>query len=335
MRTWLRSTATAELLEISLAACGWTTRGRHRVMDAPRLRPRLPLCVLTTMLVVIGTAPFVPGLRVQAQVPAVKFDVPGTKGRLVSPTYEGWYRLDGKTYVLFGYYNRNREEIVDVPIGPGNQVAPGPIDQGQPTRFFPGQHYGVFAVAVPADRPKTEVTWTLTTHGQTLSIPANLDSLYLVSPQKEDAGPYPGNTPPVVKFEPAGPAAQGPLGMTVNRTAIVSRPLEIDVWVTDDGLPPPPGREGPAPALRGSVAGRPPERRGMDVSWSVYRAPGKVSISNPTPPVEQGKARTMVTFAEPGDYMLHFLAVDSRSGTKCCWTNGYVRVTVTGRAGDR
>ena len=287
------------------------------------------------MLVVIGTAPFVPGLRVQAQVPAVKFDVPGTKGRLVSPVYEGWYRLDGKTYVLFGYYNRNRDEIVDVPIGPGNQVAPGPIDQGQPTRFFPGQHYGVFAVAVPPDRPKTEVTWTLTSHGQTLSIPANLDPLYLVSPQKEDAGPYPGNTPPVVKFEPVGPSAQGPLGITVDRTAIVSRPLEIDVWVTDDGLPPPPGREGPAPALRGSVAGRPPERRGMDVSWSVYRAPGKVSISNPTPPVEQGKARTMVTFAEPGDYMLHFLAVDSRSGTKCCWTNGYVRVTVTGRAGDR
>ena len=283
------------------------------------------LLVATTMFVAIGTAVWMADLGMRAQVPAVKFDVRAARGLLVSPVYEGWYELDGIKYGLFGYSNRNVEEIVDVPVGPDNHIAPGPADQGQPTRFFPGRQYGVFAVAVPKDRPATEVTWTVTANGQTLSIPASLDRLYLISPQREDGGPYPGNTPPVLKFDPAGPAAQGPLGITASRTASVSRPLGLDVWVTDDGLPPT-GPEGPAPALRGSPGRR---LQGLALSWRAYRGPGAVSFSNPTPAVEQGKARTTVTFSRPGDYMLHLLAIDSRSGTKCCWTNGYVRVAVT------
>jgi hypothetical protein len=277
------------------------------------------------MFVAIGTAAWMPDLGMRAQVPAVKFDVPAASGLLVSPVYEGWYELDGTKYAFFGYYNRNVEEIVDVPVGPDNHIAPGPGDQGQPTRFFPGRHYGVFATAVPKDPPAIEVTWTLTANGNTLSIPASLDRLYFVSPQREDGGPYPGNTPPVLKFDPAGPSAQGPLGITVSRTATVSRPFALDVWVTDDGLPPA-GREGPAPALRGSPGRR---LQGLALSWREYRGAGAVSFSNPTPAVEQGKARTTVTFSRPGEYVLHVLAIDSRSGTKCCWTNGYVRVAVT------
>ena len=100
-------------------------------------------------------------------------------------------------------------------------------------------YYGVFAVALPKDQPKTEVTWTLTANGQTLSIPASLDPLYLISPQRETGTAYPGNTPPVLKFDPTGPSAQGPHGIVASRTATVSRPLTLDVWVTDDGLPPP------------------------------------------------------------------------------------------------
>lgn len=292
---------------------------------------RSRLLVATTMFVAIGTAAWVPHLGMRAQVPAVKFDVPAARGLLVSPVYEGWYELDGTKYAFFGYYNRNVEEIVDVPVGPDNHIAPGPADQGQPTRFFPGRHYGVFATAVPKDPPATEVTWTLTANGNTLSIPASLDRLYFVSPQREDGGPYPGNTPPVLKFDPAGPSAQGPLGMTVSRTATVSRPLALDVWVTDDGLPPA-GREGPAPALRGSPGRR---LQGLALSWREYRASGAVSFTNPTPAVEQGKARSTVTFSRPGEYMLHVLAIDSRSGTKCCWTNGYVRVAVTSDSSGR
>jgi hypothetical protein len=66
----------------------------------------------------------------------------------------------------------------------------------------------------------------------------------------------------------------------------------------------------------------------------VYRGPGSVSFSELAPPLEQGRARTTVTFREAGDYMLHVLAIDSRSGGMCCWTNGYVRVIVEARPAD-
>lgn len=38
----------------------------------------------------------------------------------------------------FGYYNRNTEEVLDIPVGPANQIIGAPDenpDQGQPTRF--------------------------------------------------------------------------------------------------------------------------------------------------------------------------------------------------------
>jgi hypothetical protein len=46
-----------------------------------------------------------------------------------------------------------------------------------------------------------------------------------------------------------------------------------------------------------------------------------------------GTVQVIVTFSEPGEYILraqvdNFSATDSGSGDQCCWTNGYVRVTV-------
>jgi hypothetical protein len=300
-------------------------------MNRSRSARGLWLLALSALSGAFGALPSMPGPGVGAQTPAVKFDVRAAKGLEVSPFYEGWYELDGSTYVLFGYSNRNLEQIVDVPIGPENNVAPGPPDQGQPTRFLPGISYGVFAVALPKGQPTTEVTWTLTANGETLSIPASLDALYLISPQRETGGAYPGNTPPIVKFDPAGASAQGPHGIVVSRTATVSRPLALDAWVTDDGLPPPPRRDG-KPGGRG-VPSRNPQ--GLALSWQVHRGSGTVSFSDQSPAVEEGKARTTVTFSEPGDYMLHLLAVDSRTATRCCWTNAYVKVTVEGGAQGR
>jgi hypothetical protein len=50
-------------------------------------------------------------------------------------------------------------------------------------------------------------------------------------------------------------------------------------------------------------------------------------------PDGEGVARVVATFSEPGEYILHaqvdnWGATDSSSGNQCCWTNGYVRVTV-------
>jgi hypothetical protein len=272
-----------------------------------------------TAVVGVGTLPSMLALDVRAQTPAVKFDVQHAKGGAVSPVYEGWYSLDGKKYALFGYSNRSLEEVVDIAIGPDNSVAPGPPDQGQPTRFFPGVHYGVFVAVLPNDPPATEVTWTLRANGRTISIPVNLDAVYMISPQRETGTAYPGNTPPVLKFDPTGSAAQGPKGIVVNRTATVASPLTLDVWVTDDGLPS--GHRG--------VTGR---YRGLALRWQVYRGAGAACFSNARPPIEQGKARTTVTFSEPGSYTLHAQAVDTMSINRCCWTNGYVTVTVGGAA---
>jgi hypothetical protein len=285
------------------------------------------LLVLAIVFGAIGALPSMLGVGVRAQIPAVKLDVRAAKGLLVSPVYEGWYEVDGRRYVLFGYSNRNLQEIVDIPIGPDNHVAPGPPDQGQPTHFFPGISYGVFAAALPKDQPTTELTWTLTVHGQTLSIPASLDPLYVISPQREKGTVYPGNTPPVLTFDPTGVSAQGPHGIVVSRTATVGRPLTLDVSVADDGLPPP-RRESQAPVVRRVPSSQEPH--GLELSWQVYRGAGAVSFSDQT--FEQGNARTTVTFSEPGNYTLQVLAIDSRSANRCCWTNGYVKVTVEGGA---
>ena len=72
---------------------------------------------------------------------------------------------------MFGYFNRNYEEILDIPIGPSNRIEPGPPDQGQPTHFLPRRQTGVFAAVVPADFGDQRLTWTLTAHGEVISIP--------------------------------------------------------------------------------------------------------------------------------------------------------------------
>lgn len=276
--------------------------------------------------VVIWALPSMLEVGAGAQIPSVRSDVRAAKGLAISPVYEGWYEVDGKKYVLFAYYNRNLEQVVDVPVGPLNHMSPGAQDQGQPTRFFPGVYYGVFAAPLPTGPATSELTWTLTANGQTVVIPAFLDPLYFIAPQREDGGAWPGNLPPVVKFDPTGPSAQGPYGITVSRTATVARPLTLDAWVTDDGLPPP-RRESRGPE-GGRAPGRQEPPQGLALSWQVYRGAGAVTFSDRTPVVEQGKARTTVTFSQPGSYMLHLLAIDSRTANRCCWTNGYVKVTV-------
>ncbi|MXY18005.1 MAG: hypothetical protein F4Y57_13690, partial [Acidobacteria bacterium] len=99
-------------------------------------------------------------------------------GQSVAPVYEGWYETeDGAIEVSFGYMNRNWQEALDIPVGPGNRISPGPADQGQPTHFVPRRQIGIFTVRVPADLA-TELTWTLTSQGETFVIPANLDPVY-------------------------------------------------------------------------------------------------------------------------------------------------------------
>jgi hypothetical protein len=98
------------------------------------------------------------------------------------------------------------------------------------------------------------------------------------------------------------------------------------VWVADQD-------QSDAPDTRAPTGASTPRRSGLrprlSVIWSKYRGTGNVEFGNARPPVEQGTADAAATFAEPGEYMLRVAALrGSNFGGQCCWTNGYVKVTV-------
>src|SRR5262245_23603334 len=91
-----------------------------------------------------------------------------TAGQNIAPVYEGWEQNpDGSFNLVFGYFNRNWEEEIDLPIGPNNNIEAGGPDQGQPTHFLPGRNRFLFRVRVPKDFGAKELVWTLTSHGKT------------------------------------------------------------------------------------------------------------------------------------------------------------------------
>ena len=239
-------------------------------------------------------------------------------GQSVTAAYEGWFRNgDGTSSLLVGYFNRNTEERLDIPIGPDNRIEPSGPDRGQPTHFLPRRRWGVFTIIVPADFGDQLLTWTIVANGQTTQVPLGLDPLWEVSPYRDEAQ---GNTPPVVKFARDGPLQQGPpLDVIAAFDATVSDPLTLTLWASDDGQVDPNRR-----ALEGAP---------VRIRWSKFRGPGVVTFSEPRPEVAEadGAATTTVTFSEPGTYVLRAQANDvsgAFGGFQCCWTNAHVTVTV-------
>lgn len=257
-------------------------------------------------------------------------------GSSVTGAFEGWFGSDkqARTF-LVGYFNRNTEQELDIPIGPNNRIEPGGPDMGQPTHFLPGRRYGMFAVPVPRDfNPQDKFTWTIFANGQYNSIPLRLNSDYVISPFNEISV---GNTPPVIRFEPNGTAVQGPIAMLANapvRTTSLSMPLVLTLWITDD-----------MKYTSGTGAPRTGDRPPVTLLWSKYRGPGSVKFDKANPPAQpsgtpasesggfSGKATTTVAFGEAGDYVLHVTvndySGDGGGGFQCCWTTSLVRVSVT------
>ena len=90
-------------------------------------------------------------------------------GTNIYPAFEGWYQnADGTYTLLIGYYNRNKKEVLDIPIGPENKIEPGGPDQGQPTHFEVGRGWGTIAIKVPKDFGDKKLVWTLTANGKTV-----------------------------------------------------------------------------------------------------------------------------------------------------------------------
>jgi hypothetical protein len=245
-------------------------------------------------------------------------------GQSATPSFEGWFQnADGTFSILFGYYNRNQKEEIDIPLGPNNRIEPGGPDRGQPTHFIPGRMWGVFTVTVPQDFGKDKLIWTLISAGRAAAIPASLDPLWELAPFKDATE----NTPPVVRF-PSGASVQGPKPVTVELSAAAGTPLMLSVAVSDDA--------------RLAPGARKPKTPPATVAWSKYRGPGSISFSADRPPVQpddpqpatgfSGKSSTTATFSEPGDYMLYLVANDwtgkGGGGFLCCWTNALVKVSV-------
>lgn len=271
----------------------------------------------------VGLALFVIGvsLPVAAQLPLASIR---SSGQTVTPVFEGWYRNPDGTFSLsFGYFNRNGNEVLQIPIGPDNFIEPGNRDQGQPSEFQPRRHWGVFAVKVPADFGLKEVVWTLKFRGRTFAIPGSLQPNWQIDALEGEAGS--GNTPPLLKFTESGPEAGGPLGvMGGPLTARVGAALSIVVWARDDGK------------ASGSVASAGRKAEPVSLAWFKHRGPGAVVFTPPSAKVDAGggQATTMASFSEAGEYVVRVRANDA-SGVanaghaQCCWTNGFVKVTVT------
>jgi hypothetical protein len=248
-------------------------------------------------------------------------------GNAAGPIYaafEGWGPLrDGNfNALLLGYFNRNKTQEVDIPIGPENSIEPGGPDQGQPTHFLTGRQYGMFAVVVPKDFGTRKLTWTIVANGQKTAVSFWLNPPYWVDFFKHAATE---NEPPRIKFAMDGPDYMGPPSQktvaTLNGT--VGQPVDITAWAADQ--PPtrvfdPTGGDStapaPAPAAGRGAAGRgasaanqpPPAfiggrvvqvdpnaaggaaaaaegrrpRGDIQILWKKYRGPGDVKVANET-----------------------------------------------------
>jgi hypothetical protein len=121
-----------------------------------------------------------------------------------------------------------------------------------------------------------------------------------------------------LKFTPDSTGGIGHLGVKATVKATFPDPVTIQFWATDDGKP---------------VRNNKPV--GVTVTWSKYRGPGTVTFSTLAVPVDAAShsGSVSVTFSEPGEYVLWGLATDGSPGTsECCWTNGFVKVLVGGKA---
>jgi hypothetical protein len=262
-------------------------------------------------------------------------------GGSVTPAFEGWYdNADGTHTFLIGYYSRNTEAEMDVPVGPNNHFGPGEQDMGQPTHFMTGRRYGMFTVTVPKEFGRQQqLAWTLTVNGVTTTIPFYMSPDYNISPFKSSeqgpTGEY--NLPPVLRFVERGPSLTGPVASaarSITRTASLATPLTLDLWADDDA--------------RYTSGANAPMRKTpppVTLTLSKYRGPGDVKFADSSPKMEtlkggkpdeaySGKSSTTVSFSQPGDYMLHITANDysgsGGNGFVCCWTTAIVKVSVRG-----
>ena len=298
--------------------------------------PRRSLVGGFAVAILIGSLP----LAAQRQRPLSPLPSDGLR---VAPFFDGWYENpDGTIALSFGYSNLNRNEVVEIPLGPDNFIEPKEYDGRQPTSFPPvvptsggdgsgapssgdrrQRERGVFTVTAPAGF-RGDVVWTLRYQGQTYSVPgrARVGAYQLRWPMAM------GSVPPLLRFSPTGPAGRGPMGIKADPQRVsIGAPLSLAVWTNDDS-----DRETEPVTIKPRAAAK----AAINVSWFKHSGPGVVVFTPPSTPLPelQGTATTSVVFKQPGEYVIrvradNFGRLDTSPGNQCCWTNGYVNVTVT------
>jgi hypothetical protein len=284
----------------------------------------------------------------------------GATGEAIYPALEGWGPdKNGDTLILLGYYNSNKAQELDIPIGPDNRIEPGGPDFGQPSHFYAGRQHGVFAIKVPKDFGTQKLTWTLNANGQTSTISFWLNPAYWVNFYKHPAN---GNEPPVIRLLRGGPTMTGPpTGIGQTLSGLVGKPVALTVWASDVPTHVNEGEEALAVRNRASASARGNQdavaiiggqviggaRAGgetgtapdITVNWRKHRGPGDVTFAqsriplvtkrNPTLFLE---ATTTVTFAAPGEYVVRAQVNDTSGdgggGEQCCWTTAMIKVDV-------
>lgn len=263
------------------------------------------------------------------QAPADPLTPLRPSGDLVAPYFDGWYaNADGSFTLSFGFMNRNTEEVVDIPLGTDNHIRPARFDGTQPTHFPPVSYggfsgrreRGAFAVTVPADLADQDVVWTLTHAGHTYSVPGRVRSpAYELS--REPAGL--GSLPPAIRLGTDGVVATGREGIRAPGHSVrAHQGLILAIEVRDRG------EQVPGSRFR--------SRSPVGIHWVKHQGPGPVEFDRErqtVDPDDWGEVRTMVTFREPGEYVVrvradNFRSPDSGFDYQCCWSNAYFPVTV-------
>ena len=240
--------------------------------------------------------------------------------------------------------NRNWEEVIDVPVGPGNSIEPVGRIQGQPTRLYPRRNRFVFRIRVPADFGDRELIWTLTTNGQTERAYASLRRDYyiddLVIQANYGAGGAAATTPELAENEAPTLDIEGSGELTTR----VGEPVTLVAVSTDDGKPSARSMPPSSPRLPGRITTD--TATGHRFSWFVYRGAADVTFDPPQTKVWEDTRDTgespwspgWETPEPPGDGRWVTEATFAEPGTSCCAvspttaasaTTAEVTVTVT------
>lgn len=311
--------------------------------------------IITLPALILASCALLFGSTVQAQLSY-------RQGQHIEPAYEGWRQNEDGTYsFIFGYFNENWEQEIDVPVGDANFFSPGEADRGQPTHFLPRRNRFTFEVVVPEDWGDRELVWEVTSpNGVTKRAYATLATDYIIDNvviASETGSLGAGTSSPESRANI--PPQLTVLGDSI-RTVVAGEPLQIRAQVQDDGIPQPRRSRITSDETLKRAMLRPPsritvgKRNGLFLSWNVYRGPDSVaglvqesvafdppqvkpwedtrtSANSPWGPLwqppaipEDGIYEAEVTFDEPGTYILWGRADDGG-----LYQDQYITVNVT------